>query len=91
MSGEKNQETNVSSSNKWKVFNTTPNSIIHNLSARAIIWQMAFKKVNNLSKKKEDYQFKFGCMSYLNLKQNKAFKEQVDKCLSSRFDSKTST
>ena len=52
---------------------------------------MARKKVKNFYTKKEYYQFHAGYLSYLNLKQNKSFKEEVDKCLSSRFDSKTST
>ena len=51
---------------------------------------MASKKVDNFSKEKEDYQFQVVCMLYLNLKDNKSFKDQVDKILSSKFDSKTS-
>ena len=41
--------------------------------------------------KKEDNQFQVGCVSFLNLKQNKAFKEKVYNCLYSQFDSKIST
>ena len=46
--------------------------------------------MNNFSTRKEDYQFQVECVSYLNLKQNKTFMEQVDKCLSYKFDIKTS-
>ena len=54
--------------------------LIHiiSLSARANIWKMARKKVNNLSINKEFYQFKVACVSYLNLKQDKEFKEKID-------------
>ena len=41
--------------------------------------------------KNEYYQLKVACVSYLNLKQNKSFKEKVDNCLYSQFDSKIST
>ena len=41
--------------------------------------------------KKEDYKFQVECLSYLNLKHKKAFKEQVDKSLSYQFDFNTST
>ena len=37
--------------------------------------------------KKKHYQFHVGYVSYLNLKQDKAFKEKVGKCLSSKFSS----
>ena len=50
---------------------------------------MAHNKANNLSMKKEDYKFKFSGVSYLNLKQNKSFKEQIDKCLYQQFDVRT--
>ena len=40
---------------------------------------------------KENYQFQVGCVSYFNLKQNKALKYQADKCLSSQFGYKNST
>ena len=51
---------------------------------------MAHKTVNQLFMKKEYYQFQVACVSYLNLKQNKPFKEQVDKFLSNQFDVTTS-
>ena len=86
---EKNQVTNVSPNNKWKFCNSIPIYHIINMSACAPIRHMARKKVNNLSMKKEEYQFKFGRMSYLDLKQNKVFKEKVYKCLSYKFDPKT--
>ena len=38
--------------------------------------------------KKEVYLFQVACVSYLNLKQNKAFREKIDKCLSHQFDEK---
>ena len=88
---EKNKATHVLSSNKWKICNSIPICHILNFSARAPLWKMALKKVNCFSMKKEDYKFRVGCVSYLNLKQNKAFKEQVDTCLYSQFHSKTST
>ena len=42
-----------------------------------------------LSTKKEVYQFQVACISYLNLRQNKEFKEKIDKCLSQQFDKKS--
>ena len=60
------------------------------LSANEPLWQMERKKVKDLSTNKEFYQFKFACVSYLNLKQKKAFKKKVDKCLSTQFYGKTS-
>ena len=65
---EKTKETNVSSSNKWQVSNKIPLVHILNLSARAPLWKMTRKKVNNVSTNKEDYQFRVGCVSYSNLK-----------------------
>ena len=67
-------------------------SLCHILSlcARAPIWKMVRKKVNIFSMKKEYYQFQVACLSYMNLKNNKAFKEQVDKCLPNQFDVTTS-
>ena len=50
--GEKIKENNVSSSNKWKVSDTMPLCNILSLSARASLWKMERKKVNNLSTKK---------------------------------------
>ena len=81
----------MSSSNKWQVCNTILICRILNLSAREPLWKMARKMVKNFYTKKEYYQFHAGYLSYLNLKQNNLFKEEVDKFLSSRFDSKTST
>ena len=46
--------------------------------------------MKNFSTDKEVYQFQVACVSYIYLKQNKAFKEQIDKCLSTKFDIKTS-
>ena len=51
---------------------------------------MTRKKVINFSKNKEDYQFQFACVLYLNLRQNKALKEKFDKFLSNQFDVTTS-
>ena len=67
-----------------------PICYIISLSYHATLCQMACKKVNDLSKEKEEYQFEVACVSYLNLKQNKAFKEDVDKCLSYQFYVKAS-
>ena len=39
--------------------------------------------------KNEYYQLKVACVSYLNLKQNKSFKEKVDNCLSNQLYVKT--
>ena len=75
MLGQKMTETNISSSNKWQVYNIIPLCRILSLSARAPLWKIARKKVNIFSMRKEDYQFRVACVSYLNLKQNKAFKE----------------
>ena len=49
---EKNQETNVSSYNKWQVSNIIPLYHIINLSACVPLWKMAHKKMNNMSTKK---------------------------------------
>ena len=80
----------MSSSNKWQVSNTMNIIQIICLSAHALLWEIARKKVNKFSTKKEFYQFQVACVSYLNLKQNKALKEKIDKCLSNQFDVKTS-
>ena len=73
----KNQETNVSSSNKWQVSNKIPLVHILNLSARAPLWKMTRKKVNNVSTNKEDYQFRVGCVSYSNLKKTRHSKSKL--------------
>ena len=52
--------------------------------------EMARKMVNDFSTKKEYYQSQVGCVSYLNIKQNKAPKEKLYQCLSSQFYSKMS-
>ena len=72
-----------------KVSNTIPLCWIINLSDCALLCKMSRKKVNNLSTKKEDYQFQVWCVSYLNFLK-KAFKEKVDNFLSSQIYSKTS-
>ena len=72
-----------------KFYNTDPLCHIFNLSACESLWKIARKKVNNLSANKEFYQFQVACVSYLILKQSKAFKERIDRCLSTQFDGKT--
>ena len=57
------------------------------LSACAPLWKIAHKNVKNLSTKKEGYH---ACVSYLNLIQNKAFKDKIDRCMSHQFDEKIS-
>ena len=52
---DKVKEKNVSSSNEWQVYNTMHLCHILSLSARAPLWKMAHKKMNNLSTKKEVY------------------------------------
>ena len=74
---EKIKETNVSSSNKWQVSNTMPLVHILSLSAHAPLWKMARKKSKKFSTNREVYQFQVACVSYLNLKKNKAFKEKI--------------
>ena len=54
------------------------------LNAYAPLWKMARNKVNDLFTKKEVYQFKVVCVSFINLKQNKAFKKKIDKSLSQK-------
>ena len=78
---EKIKETNVSSSNKWKFSNTMPLCHIFSLSACSPLWKMSRKKVNNLSTKKEVYQFQVVCVSYRNLKKQ-GIQVKIDKCLS---------
>ena len=51
---------------------------------------MAHKKAKNLSTNKEVYQFQVACVLYINLEQNKAFKEKIDKFLFTQFCGKTS-
>ena len=87
---EKIKETNMSSSNKWKVSNPTHPVQIISLSIRAPLWKNSHNKVDNLLTNKEVYQFQDACVSYLNIKQNKVFMEQIDKCLSTQFYWKTS-
>ena len=72
----------MSSSNKWKVSNTTPIVSIFSFSACTLLLLFSRKKVNKVSTKKEVYQFEVSCVLYLTLTQNKAFKEQIYKCLS---------
>ena len=75
----------MSSSNKWQVSNTNTLCHILSLSDCAPIWKMARKKVS-----KEDYQFKVPCVSYINLRPNKAFKEKFDNYFSNQFYTKNS-
>ena len=42
---------------------------------------MERKEVNNLSTNKEFYQFQVAIVTYMKLKQNKAFEEKIHKCL----------
>ena len=46
---------------------------------------MALNKVNNLSTNKEVHQFQVACVSYIYLKNNKEFKEKIDKRLSTKI------
>ena len=85
---EKIEETNVLLSNEWKVSNTMHLIHILGLSDCAPLWKMSRKNVNNWSTKKEVHQFKVACVSYMNLIQSKAFKEQIYKCMSHQFDEK---
>ena len=79
----------MSSSNKWQVYNTTPLVHIIRLSDCAPLWIMSHKKVKTFSTNKEFYQFQVVYVPYLNLSQNKAFKDQIDKCLPNKFYGKT--
>ena len=90
MSSEETQATNVSQNNKRKFLNSTLLCKIIIINARASLWKISHNKVNYMSTKKEDYQFQVRCMSYLNLKKNKAFKEKGYKSFYSQFYSKTS-
>ena len=51
---------------------------------------MAHKKVKSVSNRTEMYQFKVGWIYFMTLKQNEDFKDQVEICLSSQFETKTS-
>ena len=68
ISRENIQGTIVASHNKYQFSNTMPLCQIICLSARAPLWKIARKKVNNSSTDKEAYQFQVACVSYLNLK-----------------------
>ena len=68
----------------------TPIYHIISLIYRAPLWKMTLNKVNNFSTEKEVYKFQVACVSYLNLKQNKAFKDKIIKCLPQHFDVITS-
>ena len=57
----------------------TPIYHIISLIYRAPLWKMTLNKVNNFSTEKEVYKFQVACVSYLNLKQNKALKKKIDK------------
>ena len=87
---EKIEETNVSLSNKWQVYNTMPLVHLLSLSAREPLWKISHKKVRNVLTNEEVYQFKVSCVSYPNLKQNQAFKEKIGKYLSTQINGKTS-
>ena len=54
------------------VSNTTTLHHILSLSDHVPIWKMAKKKVNKFSTNMEVYQSQVACVSYPNLKQNKA-------------------
>ena len=54
------------------------------------LWKIARKRVKSLFRKNNFYQFHVACVSYINLKLNKGFKEIFDKCLSNQFDGKKS-
>ena len=82
---KKYQSTNVSPNDKLKFCNSFPLCCIINRRNHAPLWNIPNKKVKKNSTKKEDYEFQVGCVSYLNLEQNKAFKDKFDKCLYSKF------
>ena len=73
-------------SNIWQVYNTNTICCILSLSDRAPLWKMARKKVRNISMKNEVYQFQVACVSYMSLRQNNAFKYQIDNCMSHQSD-----
>ena len=54
--------------NKRNFGNSVPLCQSFNVGDHEPLWKIAHKNMNNSSKMKEDYQFKVGCMSYLNLK-----------------------
>ena len=68
---KKIEETNVSSSNEYKVSNTMHLYQIISLSARAPLREMAHKNVNIFSTEKEMYQSQVACVSYLNFKKTR--------------------
>ena len=61
------------------VCNSVPLCNVYIISDRAPLGHMAHKKVKDIYKKTEKYQFQVGCIYFPVLKQNKAFKEQVER------------
>ena len=55
---EKTKETNVSSSNKWQVYNTMPLCHVLSLNTRAPIWKMERKKVKFFPQRSKIINFK---------------------------------
>ena len=76
---ENKKSRKVSHNEKWSLCNTITFFHILNMSAHAPLWHMSRRKVNDVSSKKEKYQFQVGCMSYPTLKQKRPFKEQAEK------------
>ena len=72
----------VSPIEKWTFLNSTSLCRIFNISDHAPRWNMSRKNLKDGSKRMEKYLFQVGCMSYPNLKQNMAFKEKDERCLS---------
>ena len=71
--------------NRWQDFNRIPICYILSLIDHTPLWKIEQNKVNNSSTKKEVYQFQVACVSYQNLRKNKAFKDQIDAFFPNNF------
>ena len=56
------------------------------MNDHAPLWYTARKKVKSFSNKMEKFQFQVGCMYFTTLKQNKAFKEKIERTCDSTCD-----
>ena len=90
MTKENKKESKVSPTEKLNLCNSAQLCNILSISTRAPLWNMAHKNVKDFSNKKEKYLFQFGCIYFMTSKQNMESKEQVERCLSSKFDTKMS-
>ena len=65
------QQSKFSRDEKLYYSNSIPPCKIVIISVRVTLWHMGHKKMKDISKNKENYQFKVGCVSFSNLETEK--------------------